>query len=72
MEVYEIRELSSEDINKKIIESKQKLFDLRLKQASGNLPNTSEIKKLRKVVAKMKTILRERELEIGGEKNERS
>ena len=68
MEVNEIREFSTEEINKKITEIKQKLFDLRLKQASGNLPNTTEIKKLRKVVAKMKTVLRERELGIGGNK----
>ena len=68
MEINEIRELTTEEINKKIVETKQNLFDLRLKQSTGNLEKASDIRKLRKTVAKMKTVLRERELEIGGTK----
>lgn len=59
----EIRKLSTEDINKKIAESKEELFNLRMKQATGNLENPSRIHELRKTVARLKTILHERELE---------
>lgn len=58
----EIRELNTEEITKKITEYKEELFNLRLSQATGNLEKPSRIKELRKLVARMKTILREREL----------
>ena len=57
----EIRELSNEEMNKKIAEYKEELFNLRMNQASGNLEKPSRIKELRKSVARMKTIMRERE-----------
>ncbi len=60
----EIRELSNEEITKKIEEYKEELFNLRFSQATGNLEKTSRINELRKLVARMKTILRERELGI--------
>ena len=63
MKTNEIRKLSTEDINKKIAESKEELFNLRMKQATGSLENPSRIHELRKTVARLKTILRERELE---------
>jgi len=63
MKMEEIRKLSTEDLDKKIKESKKELFELRLKQAVGNLEKPSQIKELRKSVARMKTIQRERELE---------
>ena len=63
MKNAEIRKLSTEEINKKIAESKEELFNLRMKQATGNLENPSRIRELRKTVARLKTILRERELE---------
>ena len=58
----EIRELSSEEILKKIDETKEELFNLRFQQATGSLEKPSRINELRKLVARMKTILREREL----------
>ncbi|MCI5702456.1 MAG: 50S ribosomal protein L29 [Erysipelotrichaceae bacterium] len=57
----DIRALSNEELNKKIAESKEELFNLRMSQASGNLEKPSRIRELRKLVARMKTILRERE-----------
>ncbi|MBR1376961.1 MAG: 50S ribosomal protein L29 [Bacilli bacterium] len=59
----EIRKLSNEELVKKIDESKAELFNLRLSQASGSLEKPSRIRELRKLVARMKTILKERELE---------
>ena len=58
----EIRELSDEEILSKIEEYKEELFNLRFSQATGSLEKPSRIKELRKLVARMKTILREREL----------
>ncbi len=58
----EIRELSDQEILSKIEEYKEELFNLRFSQATGSLEKPSRIKELRKLVARMKTILREREL----------
>ena len=63
MKTNEIRKLSTEEINKKIAESKEELFNLRMTQATGSLENPSRIRELRKTVARLKTILREREIE---------
>ena len=62
MKNSEIRELTTEEDNAKIEEYKEELFNLRFSQATGNLEKPSRIKELRKLVARMKTILREREL----------
>ena len=62
MKTNEIRKLSTEEINKKIVESKEELFNLRMKQATGSLENPGRIRELRKTVARLKTILNEREM----------
>jgi len=59
----EIRNLTNEQIIAKIEEYKEELFNLRLSQATGNLEKPSRIRELRKLVARMKTVLRERELQ---------
>ena len=59
----EIRNLTNEEILAKIEEYKEELFNLRLSQATGNLEKPSRIRELRKLVARMKTIFRERELQ---------
>ena len=56
----EIRKMTTEEINKKISENKEELFNLRMKQATGSLENPGRINTLRKDVARMKTILNER------------
>ena len=62
MEIKEIRNLSTEEIMKKIESNKEELFNLRFSQATGNLEKPSRIRELRKEVARMKTTIREREL----------
>jgi large subunit ribosomal protein L29 len=62
MKVNEIRDLTTEEIIKKINEVKQELFNLRFQQATGALEKPSRIRELRKQVAKMKTVIREREM----------
>ena len=63
MKINEIRKLTTEEINKKIVDSKEELLKLRMKQATGTLENSARINELRKDVARFKTILREREIE---------
>ena len=61
MKVKEIRDLTTEEINTKLFEAKQELFNLRFQQATGNLEKPSRIRDLRHTVARMKTVLKERE-----------
>ena len=63
MKAKEIRKLSTEENKPKINQSKEELFNLRMKQATGSLEKPSRIRELRKQVARMKTILKERELD---------
>ena len=62
MKVNEIRNLTTDEIVKKIEETKEELFNLRFQQATGNLEKPSRIKELRKLIARLKTVLHEREL----------
>jgi large subunit ribosomal protein L29 len=62
MDAKKIRDLSTEEIIKKIEEDKEELFNLRFSQATGNLEKPSRIPELRKEIARMKTVIREREL----------
>ena len=65
MKVKEIRELTTDKIVAKIKEDKEELFNLRFQQATGNLEKPSRIRDLRHEVARLKTVLRERELNEG-------
>lgn len=60
MKVKEIRQLSNEEIEEKLKECKEELFNLRFQQATGNLEKPSRIRDLRHTVARMKTVLNER------------
>jgi large subunit ribosomal protein L29 len=62
MKANEIIKLDTTDINKKIDELKTELFNLRFQLATGQLEDTAQIKKVKKDIARMKTIIREREL----------
>ena len=68
MKINELRKLSTEELNTKISESKRELLDLRLKNATGALDKPSKNNELKKEVARMKTIINERNLEAGGNK----
>lgn len=59
MKTSEIRKMSKEEISSKIIELKKELFDLRMKQATGNLDKPHRVNELRKTVARLKTVLNE-------------
>ena len=61
MKVKEIRELSTEEINKKLVEAKEELFNLRFQAEVGKLENTAQLKKVKKEIARCYTVLTERE-----------
>lgn len=56
----DIREWDTTRINEEIVALKKELFDLRFQQATGQLENTARISKVKKDIARMKTILNER------------
>lgn len=60
MKTSEIRKMSTEDINKKIVEIKAELWKLRFSGATGTLEKPHRIKELRHDVARLKTVLNER------------
>lgn len=62
MKVDEIRLLESADILQKIEDQRQALFNLRLNWTTGALDNPNEMRVVRKDIARMLTVLREREL----------
>jgi len=62
MNVQEIRETETKELLSKVEEFKKELFDLRFQQATGQLENTARVRQVRKTIARIKTIIREREL----------
>ena len=62
MTAKEIREKSNSEILQEIETLKDELFNLRFQQAIGQLTNTARMKTVKKDIARMKTVLTEREL----------
>jgi large subunit ribosomal protein L29 len=60
----ELRELNDEDLLGKLREAKEELFNLRFQAATGQLENNSRLKVVRKDIARIYTLMRERELGI--------
>ena len=61
MKAAEIRELSSAELAEKLSDLKSELFNLRFQQATGQLENTARLKTVKKTIARIKTVLTERE-----------
>ena len=64
MKVEEIRALSDEDLAKQLEESHEELFNLRFRLSTRQLVNHREIPRVKKKIARLKTVMRERELGI--------
>ena len=62
MKINKIREMSSPELEKELEELKSELFKLRFSLATSGLDNPMKIKEVKKDIAKIKTILREREI----------
>jgi large subunit ribosomal protein L29 len=64
VKVEEIRAISTEELKKQLEEAHQELFNLRFRLATKQLVNHREIPRVKKKIATLKTILRERELGV--------
>ena len=62
MTVEDIRNTETQELLNKVEEYKKELFGLRFQQATGQLENTARIRTVKKNIARIKTIIREREL----------
>ena len=62
MKTKELHELTVDELNTKLKELTEELFNLRFRHAIGQLENPASLKNVKKDIAKVKTILREREL----------
>ncbi|MCK0093261.1 MULTISPECIES: 50S ribosomal protein L29 [Rhodococcus] len=58
----ELRELTEEELTSKLRESKEELFNLRFQMATGQLDNNRRLRTVRNEIARIYTVLREREL----------
>jgi len=64
LKVEEIRALANDELLKQLEEAHQELFNLRFRLTTRQLVNYREIPRVKKRIAQLKTIIRERELEI--------
>lgn len=64
MKSKDIRELADAELYKKLDDSKDELFKLRFQMATGQLDNPMKLKEVRRRIARVKTVIRERELGI--------
>lgn len=62
MRVSEIREKTQEELFKEVTELKTELYRLRFQQATNNLDNPMKLREVKKSIARVLTIIREREL----------
>ncbi|HOE34487.1 MAG: 50S ribosomal protein L29 [Chloroflexi bacterium] len=61
MNAKEIRELSTEEIKNKLMDSRQELMNMRFQMVTGQLTDTSRFKITRRLIARLETILAQRE-----------
>ncbi len=62
MKTSEIRNMSDEEIRSRIDDTRQELMNLRFQVVTGQLTDTSRLKRVRRQIAQLETILKEREL----------
>lgn len=62
MQPHEIRVLTTAEVGQKLDNAYEELFNLRFQRSTGQLKNTARLGQVRREIARLKTILREREL----------
>jgi len=62
MRADELRNLTDQELDQKLDEFKEELFNLRFQHATAQLNNPMRIREVRRIIARIKTIMREREL----------
>ena len=64
MKLQEMRDQTIEELESKVISLRKELFDLRIKKATYKLDNTSEISKKRRIIAQIKTVVKQKQLQL--------
>jgi large subunit ribosomal protein L29 len=64
MKAAALRELNHRELIERLAESKEELFNLRFQLATNQLDNTARLKAVKKTVARIRTVLRDREIQL--------
>ena len=62
MKINEVREIGKSDLKKELFEQKRSLMNLRFRKAAMQLTDINELSRVRKSIARIKTVIREREI----------
>ena len=62
MTAAEIREFTTEELSEKLVEAKEERFNLRFQVATNRLDNTARLRAVKRDIARILTVMREREL----------
>ncbi len=62
MKITDLREMTSDELSQKLHDSQEELFNLRFQNSTNRLENANKLKDVKKDIARMKTLLTEREL----------
>ena len=65
MNVAEVRELDVEELQQRVAQTRRELFNLRFQHATGQLENTGQLKEVRKNIARLLTVLNQKQRENG-------
>ncbi len=66
MRTHEIRELSNDQLYEELTKSGRELMNLRFRAATNQLPNTNEPNEVKKTIARLRTVIRERQIKEAG------
>lgn len=69
MKIQDIRDLSTQELEDKVKDLKEELFNLRFQNATNQLDNPSRIVSVKKDIARVKTVLKEKEIGINADRN---
>ena len=66
MRTHEIRELGNDQLHEELAKSSRELMNLRFRAATNQLPNTNEPNAVKKTIARLQTVIRERQIQEAG------
>lgn len=67
MKVQEIKDLNDKDLEKKLSDLKEELFNLRFQMTTGQLDNVMRLRDVKRSIARVKTVQRQREIKLAQE-----
>ena len=66
MKITELRDLTNEELEAKLVDFREELFNLRFQKALNRLDNPLRMKVVKKDIARIKTLIKERQLSVSG------